>query len=85
VLSDKHPLLIAKIFIGYEAELCEMTKTGMMLYSTSFLFCGFNIFGSGFFTGLNNGVISACNPYYHCDLPGKKQEQIRILIRCPLL
>ena len=57
--SEILALPIAKIFVGYDAELCEMTKTGMMLYSTSFLFCGFNIFGSGFFTGLNNGIISA--------------------------
>lgn len=30
-----------------------------MLYSLSFLICGFNIFGSAFFTALNNGGISA--------------------------
>ena len=36
-----------------------MTQTGMMLFSISFLFCGFNVFGSGFFTGLGNGLVSA--------------------------
>ena len=30
-----------------------------MLYAISYLFSGFNIFGSAFFTGLNNGKISA--------------------------
>lgn len=37
----------------------EMTKIAMTLYSFSFLLCGFNILGSAFFTGLNNGKISA--------------------------
>ncbi len=36
-----------------------MTTNGMRLYSLSFLLCGFNIFGSAFFTALNNGLISA--------------------------
>ena len=30
-----------------------------MIYSFSFLFAGIAIFGSGFFTALNNGLISA--------------------------
>lgn len=59
VLSELLALPIAKIFVGYDDALCRMTQTGMMLYSISFLFCGFNIFGSGFFTGLNNGLVSA--------------------------
>ena len=50
---------IAKIFVGYDSELMDMTKKAMTLYSLSFLFSGFNIFGSAFFTGLNNGKISA--------------------------
>ena len=45
--------------IGYDLVLCEMTRTGFMLYAISYLFSGFNIFGSAFFTGLNNGKISA--------------------------
>ena len=52
-------LPIAKIFVGYDEVLCQMTKKGFMLYSVSYLFSGFNIFGSAFFTGLNNGKISA--------------------------
>lgn len=57
--SELLALPIARIFVGYDSELCAMTQKGMMLYSTSFLFCGFNIFGSGFFTGLGNGPVSA--------------------------
>lgn len=50
---------LAGIYVGYDAALCEMTVTGMRLYSLSFLVCGFNIFGSAYFTGLNNGAVSA--------------------------
>ena len=50
---------IARIFVGYDAELCEMTVNALHLYALSFLVCGFNIFGSAFFTGLNNGTASA--------------------------
>ncbi len=50
---------LSKIFVGYDAELFEMTKHGFRLYSLSFLVSGFNVFGSAFFTALNDGVISA--------------------------
>lgn len=51
--------VIARIFVGYDAELCSMTSNALRIYALSFLVCGFNIFGSAFFTGLNNGKISA--------------------------
>lgn len=50
---------LSKIFVGYDAELYEMTVKGFRLYAISFLLCGFNIYGSSFFTALNNGVVSA--------------------------
>lgn len=50
---------LARMFVGYDAELLTMTVTGMRLYSLSFLLCGFNVFGSAFFTALNNGALSA--------------------------
>lgn len=50
---------LAKVFVGYDVELMEMTRHGFRLYALAFLINGFNIFGSGFFTALNNGVISA--------------------------
>ncbi|MDO5389034.1 MAG: MATE family efflux transporter [Clostridia bacterium] len=50
---------LSKIFVGYDIELFEMTKNGFRLYSLSFLISGFNVFGSAFFTALNNGMISA--------------------------
>ena len=50
---------IARLFVGYDAELLAMTKKAMALYSLSFLICGFNVFASAFFTGLGNGTLSA--------------------------
>lgn len=52
-----HPL--AKIFVGYDKVLLNLTHHGFMIFSFSFLFAGFSIFGSSFFTALNNGLISA--------------------------
>lgn len=49
----------AEIFVGYDAQLKTMTVSAFRIYSISFLLCGFNIFGSSFFTALNNGLISA--------------------------
>lgn len=50
---------LARIFVGYDPELTDMTARGFTIYSLSFLLCGFNIFGSSMFTALNNGLISA--------------------------
>ena len=50
---------LAKIFVGYDAGLLALTIHGMKLYSISFILSGFNIFGSAFFTALNNGAVSA--------------------------
>ena len=50
---------LARIFVGYDAELFEMTRHAFCLFAFSFLMAGFNIFTSSFFTALNNGAISA--------------------------
>ena len=47
------------LFVSYDTQLLELTTNGMRLYSLSFLLCGFNVFGSAFFTALNNGLVSA--------------------------
>ena len=51
--------VLSKLFVGYDAELYQLTVRGFRLYAISFLLCGFNIYGSSFFTALNNGVVSA--------------------------
>lgn len=50
---------LAKLFVGYDLELYQLTVRGFRLYAMSYLLCGFNIFGSSFFTALNNGLASA--------------------------
>ena len=51
--------VLSGLFVGSEAELYRLTVRGFHLYAISFLLCGFNIYGSSFFTALNNGVVSA--------------------------
>lgn len=50
---------LAKIFVGYDAELYEQTRHAFRIFSLCFLLAGFNIFTSSFFTALGNGAISA--------------------------
>lgn len=50
---------LAKIFVGYDAELMALTVSGFRIFTVSFLFMGFAIFSSGFFTALNDGLTSA--------------------------
>ncbi len=50
---------LSKLFVGYDDGLFEITKNGFFIFSVSFLFMGFAIFGSGFFTALNDGLTSA--------------------------
>lgn len=50
---------LSAIFVGYDRSLEDMTARGLMIYSLSFLLCGFNLFGSSMFTALNNGLVSA--------------------------
>ena len=50
---------LAMIFVAYDAELLELTKRALTIYSLAFLISGFNIFASSFFTALNDGLTSA--------------------------
>lgn len=50
---------LSKVFVSYDAGLMEMTTYGFRIYILSYLVCGVNIYGSAFFTALNNGLISA--------------------------
>lgn len=50
---------LSNIFVGYDAELMDMTVSGFRIFALSFAFMGFGIFASGFFTALNDGVTSA--------------------------
>ena len=50
---------LAKIFVGYDVDLLNMTVHALRISSLAFLITGFNIFASSFFTALNNGGVSA--------------------------
>ena len=58
-LSQTLANVVAGIFVGYDAELTALTAHAFRIYSLAFLMSGFNIYGSDFFTALNNGKISA--------------------------
>lgn len=50
---------LSRLFVGYDAELFDMTVHAFAIFSFSFLFSGFAIFGSSFFTALGDGLVSA--------------------------
>jgi putative MATE family efflux protein len=50
---------LSVLFVGYDTDLLQLTLRGFAIFSFSFLFSGIAIYGSGFFTALNNGLISA--------------------------
>ncbi len=50
---------LSHIFVGYDTELMSMTSHAFSIFSFMFLFSGFSIFGSSFFTALNDGLTSA--------------------------
>ena len=59
VLTHLFAQPLAAVFVGYDATLCEMTVAALGEYSLAFIFVGVSIFGSAFFTALNNGLVSA--------------------------
>ena len=50
---------VARIFVGYDAQLLALTSRAFRLYALSFLIMGFNVYASSFFTALGDGVTSA--------------------------
>jgi Na+-driven multidrug efflux pump len=50
---------IASIFVGYDAELLEMTVRAFRICAIPFLVMWFNMYASSFFTALNDGAVSA--------------------------
>lgn len=59
VLAQVLAAPLARLFVGYDKGLYTLTCHAFRLFSFAFLFAGFNIFASSFFTALNNGLISA--------------------------
>ena len=59
LLGECLAMPLSLLFAGYDAELYSLTLRGFYVYSVSFLFSGVAIYGSSFFTALNNGPVSA--------------------------
>lgn len=59
VVAQLTAVPLTKMFLGYDAELCEMTTHAFRIIACIFLLVGFNVFGSSLFTALNNGILSA--------------------------
>ena len=50
---------LSLIFVGYDRELLDMTIHGFIIFSASFMFVGYAMFFSSFFTALGDGLTSA--------------------------
>ncbi len=59
ISSELLAIPLSELFVGYDRELCTITRHGFQIYALSFLISGFNVFSSAFFTALNNGAVSA--------------------------
>ncbi len=59
ILSETLGIEFAKVYVGKDIELLKITTKAFYIFSFGFLFCGFSIFLSAFFTALNNGLISS--------------------------
>lgn len=58
-LAQLLALPVALVFASYNAELLALTRRAFLFFSFTFLFSGFSIFASSFFTALNSGLFSA--------------------------
>ena len=59
IIGELLAVPFAQIFVGYDSALMELTASGFRIFALSFLFMGFAIFSSAFFTALNDGLTSA--------------------------
>lgn len=59
VLAELLSSPLSTMFVGYDKQLEELTTYGFRIFSLSFIFMGFAIYSSGFFTALNDGLTSA--------------------------
>lgn len=59
VLAELLNASLVNMFVGYDTELFEMTCHGFRLYALMFTVTGISIWGSAFFTALNDGPVSA--------------------------
>ena len=72
--------VLSGIFVGYDEGLYELTKKAFTIYSLSFLFAGFSIFASSFFTALGDGLVSAIISFFRTFL-----FQVLAIILLPMI
>lgn len=54
---------LAAIFVSHDPQLLELSVRAVRCYMISFLFCGFNMFCSAWFTAFGNGIVSAISAF----------------------
>ena len=59
ILAEVFAEPAARLFVGYDSELTALSAHAFRLSMLSFVIAGVNLFFSAWFTGLNNGKISA--------------------------
>lgn len=59
IISELLAMPLSVVFVGYDDALLSMTVHAFIIHAFSFLFAGIAIFGSAFFTALNDGPTSA--------------------------
>lgn len=65
-LAEALAIPLSMMFVGYDEGLYNLTIYAFRIFSLSFLFSGFGIFSSGFFTALNDGLVSALISIFRC-------------------
>lgn len=59
ILSQLFCTLVIRVFAAPESNVFHLAKHGFILFSTSFLFTGINIYSSAMFTAFSDGKVSA--------------------------
>lgn len=58
-LAEALAIPLAKLFVGSDQALTNLTVYAFRITSIAFVFSGITVYSSGFFTALNDGLISA--------------------------
>ena len=50
---------VADVYVGYDPKVCALAEHALRMFALAFILQGFNEYASAYFTGLNNGAVSA--------------------------
>ncbi len=59
LLAQMFAPIISDFFVGYNSGIHELTVYAFRIFAIAYVILGINMFGSAFFTALNNGGVSA--------------------------